>query len=263
MAASNGPVSIASGHDSWSEHSVHSTTTSNMPASYTVKRVGLADAHGLMANPATSTDTTAELAARGDVGTPWDDADAIAYGTAPFATTFRALWSAEALFVRWDVIDDRPWWTMTHRDDRLWEEEAVELFLDLDRSGTHYAEVEISPANVVCDVHLISASPRRMDLAWDLDGLQTNVVMNRGDAGLLTGWTAVARLPWDGFRSLPSARSIDLPPRAGDRWRFNVFRIKRPGGPSAPEEGAIYAAWSPVPGATFHEPAAFRDLEFR
>ena len=35
---------------------------------------------------------------------------------------------------------------MTRRDDPIWEEEVVEIFLDPARLGRHYAEVEISPA---------------------------------------------------------------------------------------------------------------------
>jgi hypothetical protein len=53
-----------------------------------------------------------------------------------------------------------------------------------------------------------------------------------------------------------------LPPEPGDRWRFNVFRIKRPGGPGAPERDAIYAAWAVPDGPSFHVPAVFRDLRF-
>lgn len=44
---------------------------------------------------------------------------------------------------------------MTRRDEHLWEEEVVEAFLDLDRAGRDYAEIEISPGNVVCDVRVL------------------------------------------------------------------------------------------------------------
>ena len=53
-----------------------------------------------------------------------------------------------------------------------------------------------------------------------------------------------------------------MPPAAGDRWHFNVFRIKRPNGPAEPERDAVYAAWSTPAGPSFHEPAAFRVMEF-
>lgn len=192
----------------------------------------------------------------------WAAARAVAWGPAPYETRFRALWDTQGLHVRFDADDDSPWHTMTRRDEHIWEEEVVEIFLDLDRSGRDYAELEISPANVVCDVRMISAWPNKKgDLEWNIQGLLTRVI-DRKKAGKTAGWTALAFIPWDGFRSLPSAQRVSLPPKAGEAWRFNVFRIKRPGGPKAPEKGAIFAAWSKPPGESFHAPEVFRDFVF-
>ncbi len=57
-------------------------------------------------------------------------------------------------------------------------------------------------------------------------------------------------------------RRSAIPPAAGDAWRFNVFRIKRPNGPMRPKDGAILAAWSPTGTPSFHVPAAFQALTF-
>jgi hypothetical protein len=192
----------------------------------------------------------------------WKGAARVRWGPSPYETEFAALWAADALYLRFDARDPSPWSTMTHRDDHLWEEEVVEIFIDPDRSGRNYAELEISPANVVCDVRMVSPSPNKeMDLAWNLEGLETRVVPWR-DGSAAIGWTALARLPWTGFKSLPSSARIALPPRPGDRWRFNLFRIERPGGKEQPAKGAVEAAWSPTGQPSFHVPAAFRDLVF-
>jgi len=192
----------------------------------------------------------------------WSAAPTVAWGPAPYETRFRALRDSQGLFLRFDADDDAPWSTMTKRDEHLWEEEVVEIFLDLDRSGRDYYELEINPANVVCDLRMISAWPdKKGDIDWNLEGLETRVV-DLKKARKTTGWTALAFLPWNAFRSLPSARTIALPPNAGDAWRFNVFRIKRPGGPKAPEKHAVFAAWSKPPGESFHAPDVFRDLLF-
>ena len=152
---------------------------------------------------------------------------------------------------------------MTRRDEHLWEEEVVEIFLDADRSGRDYYELEISPANVVCDLHMISPMPNyKSDFAWDLAGLETRVHSTQDAAGRTTGWTATAFLPWGGLRALPSAARVATPPRPGDRWRFNVFRIDRPGGKANPEKDAVQVAWSPPSLKSFHDPSAFRDLVF-
>lgn len=193
----------------------------------------------------------------------WKAAPTTTWGPAPYRTTFRAQWNHEGLFLRFDASDDRPWHTMTRRDDHLWEEEVVEIFIDLDRTGRNYAELEISPANVVCDVRMVQPSPdKQMDFGWDIQGLETRVVPRPGAQPGSGDWTALAFLPWTAFRTLPSARSIQLPPRPGDRWRLNLFRVKRPGGPAAPGRSAVEVAWSDPGEPSFHVPAAFRDFVF-
>ena len=52
------------------------------------------------------------------------------------------------------------------------------------------------------------------------------------------------------------------PPKPGDEWRFNVYRIKRPKGPTRPNDDAVYNAWSPTGGPSFHVPAAFGVMAF-
>ena len=193
---------------------------------------------------------------------PWSAASSIEWGPAPYATRFRALWNDDGLFLRFDADDDAPWHTMTRRDEHIWEEEVVEIFVDLDRSGHDYYELEISPANVVCDLRMIAPWPNKKgDIDWNLDGLDTRV-HRRPHGGGAAGWTATAFLPWKGLGTLPSGTRTTVPPKPGDKWRFNVFRIKRPGGPKSPEKGAVFAAWSPTSGQSFHDASAFRDLVF-
>jgi len=193
----------------------------------------------------------------------WKSAPRIQWGPTPYVTDFGALWSSDALYLRFDARDPSPWHTMTKRDEHLWDEEVVEAFLDLDRSGRNYFELEISPANVVTDVRMERPHPdKKYDLTWNMDGLETRVVPFTDGTGKTIGWTALARLPWTGFRTLPSAAKVALPPRAGDKWRFNVFRVERPGGKERPLEGAVEVAWSDPRSPSFHVPASFRDLVF-
>ena len=44
---------------------------------------------------------------------PWKPATEVAWGPAPYQTTFKALWSADGLYLRFDAADDHPWHTMT------------------------------------------------------------------------------------------------------------------------------------------------------
>lgn len=187
----------------------------------------------------------------------WARAGSLAFGPRGYRTRFRALWDDEGLYLRFDVDDPAPWHTMTKRDDPLWDEEVVEIFLDLDGSGTHYAEVELSPANVLCDVRMIRGSPdKQMDLAFDIKGLSSRVLPREG------GWSGLLFLPWDGLAALPSARNVSLPPNPGDEWRFNVYRIERPYGPEEPARDAVFASWSPTGSESFHVPASFQLFEY-
>jgi hypothetical protein len=189
----------------------------------------------------------------------WRRAQWIAWGEAPYGTSFGALWNDRALFLRFVADDRSPWHTMTSRDDRIWEEEVVEIFLDPSGSGVNYAELEINHANVVCDLVVTQPWPElRSDPGWHFANLRTTVIDRAGAAS--PGWTAHARVPWEDFQTLPT--DATLPPPVGSSWRFNVYRIKRPNGPARPHEGAIYAAWSPTGGPSFHVPAAFRPFRF-
>ena len=201
------------------------------------------------------------LMAGADAG--WYSARRVSFGPDEYRTTFSAVWSDDGLFLRFDARDPQPWHTKTGRDDSLWDEEVVEIFLDPAGGGRDYAELEISPANVVTDVRMVQPWPdKQMDLGWDFAGLETRVHPLRDASGRTIGWTAVAFIPWSAFRSLPSAAGARLPPRPDDRWKFNVFRIERPGGPEAPERDAVFAALSDPGRESFHVPAAFQDLVF-
>ena len=78
-----------------------------------------------------------------------------------------------------------------------------------------------------------------------------------------------ARLDGDRVPAVERA-SAPCPPRPasrrprspGDGWRFNVFRIERPGGKANPEKDAVFAAWSKPSVKSFHDPAVFRDMVF-
>jgi hypothetical protein len=216
-------------------------------ASYTVHRVAGA--------------TRAALLAADDGA--WKSAEVLTWGSAPYETRLRALWAPDGLYLRWDADDPAPWATMTKRDDHLWDEEVVEIFLDPAWAGKDYWELEISPTNVVCDVRMVAPHPTvTSDLTWNHEGLETSVRHEKNADGSPKRWIATAFAPWAGFRSLPLPEKVALPPAPGEVWGFNAFRIERPNGPAAPKDGAVNRAWSPTGAPSFHVPAAFRKFVF-
>jgi len=101
----------------------------------------------------------------------------------------------------------------------------------------------------------------RFDKGWDAAGLASQVHARSDAAGRPTGWTVVSHLPWSALAAKAPAGAT-LPPKAGERWRFNAFRIERPLGPREPDKDALFLAWSPTGERSFHVPLAFREIEF-
>ena len=203
-------------------------------------------------------------------------------GKPKFATEAAVVWDAEHFYVAFACRDSEPWSRMKRRDDHLWEEEVVEVFLDPDGDGLNYPELEVSPHNVVVD--LLIPRPRAglaTSIQWDIAGLQTAV--GRHPAG----WTAEIAIPW---KSLAGS-GTSAGPSPGDRWRVGLYRIKRPGGPAKADRIAAllaelksataarkpeienelrqlrasdeYTAWSPTrPERGYHDPERFGVVEF-
>ena len=208
----------------------------------------------------TSYRTPQPIAVDGDLAKPaWRDVprsprfvDMVSGEPALYDTRVASRWDAERFYVAYWIEEPQVKATLRERDSFIWNDDDVELFVAGDDC---YYELEINPANVVCDLRMLSPWPdKKGDIDWNLAGLETRV--RKGG----TGWTATAFLPWQGLRALPSAKKLDLPPRAGAAFRFNVFRIDRPGGKASPEKDALFAAWSKPAAPTFHDASAFRDF---
>ncbi|HEY0783745.1 MAG TPA: carbohydrate-binding family 9-like protein [Thermoanaerobaculia bacterium] len=171
-------------------------------------------------------------------------------GAAEQATTVRVAWDERALHVRFDCEDRDAWGTYRERDDPLYEEEVVEVFLAPgDADPTRYVELEVSPTGVLFDARIHNPTGRRADLeadrAWSCPGL----AWAAGALGPRQDWWAALAIPWSALLDPPAA-----PPR---RWRANFYRIERPRG------GAVeHSAWAPTWArpADFHRPACFGHL---
>jgi hypothetical protein len=148
--------------------------------------------------------------------------------------------------VRFECDDDHIVATYENRDDPIYKEDAVEIFIDEIGSGRLYKEIELSPRNIVFDalIQKEEGQKQKVDASWDLDGLLTRVT-----------WPEEGKAVYD--ISLPVA-SFDPLPAPGMAWRINLFRIDED---SAGQRH--YWAWSPT-GArrNFHVPGKFGTLVF-
>jgi hypothetical protein len=160
------------------------------------------------------------------------------------STWIKTAWTSGELLVLFHAADSRPWATMTQRDEPLYEEEVVEVFLDPVGDLESYFEIEVNPLNAVCDLVLRrTQSGYRKCFAWNCEGLRTRARVDE------KSWTAELAIP---FASLGPGL-----PRPGEPWRVNFCRIDRPA--SAPRE---LSAWSPTGRPLFHVPPRFGWLDF-
>lgn len=139
-------------------------------------------------------------------------------------TTVRLLWDDENLYVAFWAEDGDAWGTFRKKDDPIYNEDACEIFIDADGDGATYNELQVSPHNVNFDASFVS---RRSDLAkamqWE-SGMQTAVFVKGSlddDSDRDEYWSAEMRIPLKGLTQVPR-----LPPRPGDRWRFNAYRLE-------------------------------------
>jgi len=168
-------------------------------------------------------------------------------------TTARLTWDDEALYVAFDCEDPDVWGTFKNRDDPLYTQEVVEIFIDADADGKTYDEIEVSPHNVVFDAYF-PARRQGMDTSWD-SGLQSAVKVNGtiDDASDRDkGWTVEMRIPFSRLHSVPH-----VPPRPGGRWRFNLYRLDLPDRKTAQGQ-----AYSPLFVGDFHAVDRFAWLVF-
>jgi hypothetical protein len=168
-------------------------------------------------------------------------------------TTARLTWDDEALYVAFDCEDPDVWGTFKNRDEPLYTQEVVEIFIDADADGKTYDEIEVSPHNVVFDAYF-PARRQGMDTSWD-SGLQSAVKVSGtiDDASDRDkGWTVEMRIPFARLHSVPH-----LPPRPGDRWRFNLYRLDLPD-----RKNAQGQAYSPLFVGDFHAVDRFAWLVF-
>lgn len=171
-------------------------------------------------------------------------------------THVKVCYDENALFIGFICNDPDIWSTFTQRDEHLWEEEVVEVFLDIDQEPNTYMEIEVSPANVLFDSYIVD--PVNIDVEatarFDLPNIQTAVSVS----GTLNE-RENRDVQWSVEIALPFADLLDDPGGVipGEtRWRINFYRVNADRG----SESVGYA-WSPT-GARFHKPSVFGTLVF-
>ena len=174
-------------------------------------------------------------------------------------TVVRGCWDGDYLYLAFDCQDVDIRANFTQRDDKVWQEEAVEAFIAPYGDLLHYYEFQCSPRNVVRDVRVTNPNAHGeavvFDGEWNCAGWRTAVSLHGrlnvpGSPG--QGWQAEWAIPLAAL--LPQGAG---PVLAGEEWRLNLFRIDR-----WPLEE--WSAWAPVPvqPLSFHRPQFFGRWRF-
>jgi hypothetical protein len=167
-------------------------------------------------------------------------------------TEARLLYDDEYLYVAFRLDDENVWATMRNRDDHLWHEEVVEVFIQPDPAHPAYVEFEVNPLGTMIDIFLLDRRKPLPYASWNSARLRWAVQVNGtvdgepGDAG----WTCEIAIPHEDLAMAPH-----VPPRPGDRWRLNLYRVERRPAPAA-------LAWSPTRANDFHLPDRFGEIVF-
>lgn len=167
-------------------------------------------------------------------------------GPAGQQTVARVCYDSQTLYARFDCDDRDIWGTYTRRDEPIYDEEVVELFLSPGEADpVRYFEFEVSPNGVLLDAAVYNPTGQRaeleVDFSWNCPGLRWQAV--RDDAA--GHWWALLAIPWAAVGASDKLPVV---------WRANFYRIERPR-----DAGPEFSCWSPTmtDPADFHKPAYF------
>ncbi|MEP3390252.1 MAG: carbohydrate-binding family 9-like protein [Reichenbachiella sp.] len=137
----------------------------------------------------------------------------------------------------------------THRDEHLWKDEVIEIFIDLDDGKSTYVEFELSPANVQFDSYITDTLDIDINQTsrYNILGIRSAVhiqgtVNDETDQDNL--WTAEIAFPIE---------ELDL--ELDREYPINFYRIDRD------KHGPGPLAWSPT-FRRFHCPSSFGKIMF-
>jgi len=171
---------------------------------------------------------------------------------AAYKTEARVVYDDSFLYFSFRCVDENIWATYKRRDEHLWDEEVVEVFLQADARQPSYIELEVNPLGAMLDIYLLDIRKPLHYESWNSEKLRWAVQV----LGVVDGkggdreWTCEMALPMEDI-----VTAAHLPPRPGDRWRMNLYRVDK-----LPTPAEI--AWSPTLKNDFHIPGKFGELVF-
>lgn len=189
---------------------------------------------------------------------PWVPLARVGTGKATYATRAKVLYSDTGLYFLTDSEDRRLTCTLTEDFANIFTEDVIEVFLWPDEAQPLYLEYEISPLNVELPILVPNHGGTFFGWRpWHYEGPRLTRRATAAQGGpkasmaTVTGWSAEFFLPFALFTGLGNT-----PPRSGNRWRANIYRI------DYDETPASQWAWCPDTGGQFHDFGHFGTFRF-
>jgi cellulose/xylan binding protein with CBM9 domain len=164
----------------------------------------------------------------------------------------RILWDETNLYFAFQCEDTDIYATMKKRDQHLWEEEVVEIFIDPDGDQRDYIELEINPLGTFLDLFVlrpvipIPYESYNIPARWAVKVDGTVKISSDKDRG----WAVELSMPLQ-----EAVTAANFPPKEGDKWRLNLYRIEQ-------RPLAENTAWSPTLTPSYHTPERFGEISF-
>lgn len=134
-------------------------------------------------------------------------------------------------------------------NEKLYEEDVVEVFIDDNRDRKTYMEIEVNPLNAVLhyDIHNDLAGTI-LQYARVNNNIISAVIQDQKEKEFMVEFA----IPFTEFITAPG-----IPPEIGDIWLFNAYRIN-----NSYRDDVEYLACSPTGIINFHIPNCFGELIF-
>lgn len=174
-----------------------------------------------------------------------------------YPTKLRLLYDDEYLYVSFECTDVDITERYKKRDDPIYDHETVEVFLMPNVVAPAlgpYVELQSSPGGIIFDA---SFDGRRQGMNKGFDAGQeiaTTIDGTLNDPAPDTGWKTEWKVKFTNIRG------VKTPPKAGDEWRMNAYRIEK-----YRKNGRLegeYTGWSPPKIGDFHNVVRFGRMKF-
>lgn len=164
-------------------------------------------------------------------------------------TTAKLLWDDQYLYLFVHAEDADVASQYTEHDQPMWKEDVVETFIDADRSGNGYCELQVNPHNAQFDAWFPQTRRQKSHVEWTA-GMKSAVKVygtldERDDTD--QAWDIEVAIPLAAVKGMDAAMKVNIPPHVGDQWKLNVVRGEKPA-----KGGLIASSWNPITYGDFH-----------